>query len=118
MFFVAVIYLAIIVAIIAGLWKIFEKAGEPGWAAIVPIYNLYVIVKISGKPTWWLVLFLIPIANLVASIIVWIEVAKKFGKSEGFGVGLALLGPIFVPILGFSDAQYEGGQDSFELDQA
>jgi len=102
------IFLAIVVGIIAGIWKVFTKAGKPGWAAIVPIYNLIVLLEIAGKPLWWFILFLIPIANLVAAILVGIAVAQKFGKGSGFGVGLALLGFIFYPILGFGDAKYQG----------
>jgi len=100
--------LAILVGIIAGIWKVFTKAGKPGWAAIVPIYNLIVLLEIAGKPLWWIILFFIPIANLVAAIMVSIAVAEKFGKGSGFGVGLALLGFIFYPILGFGDAKYQG----------
>jgi len=99
---------AIIVAIIAGVWKVFTKAGKPGWAAIIPIYNLIVILEIAGKPIWWIVLFLIPVVNLIMAILVGIAMAEKFGKRAGFGVGLALLGFIFYPILGFGDAKYQG----------
>ena len=102
------IFLAIVVGIIAGIWKVFTKAGKPGWAAIVPIYNLIILLEIAGKPLWWFILFLIPIANRVAAILVGIAVAQKFGKGSGFGVGLALLGFIFYPILGFGDAKYQG----------
>lgn len=100
--------LAIIVAIIAGFWKVFAKAGKPGWAAIIPIYNIIVLLEIAGKPLWWILLFLIPIVNLIMAILVGIAVARNFGKSDGFGIGLALLGFIFYPILGFGSAQYQG----------
>ncbi|RIK75425.1 MAG: signal peptidase I [Planctomycetota bacterium] len=103
-----VVYLVVIAIIVAGMWKTFTKAGQPGWAAIVPIYNIVVLLEIAGRPVWWIVLFLIPCVNLIVSIIVMIDVAAKFGKSAGFGVGLALLGFIFFPILGFGDAQYQG----------
>jgi len=106
---IVVVYLLLIVLIIAGMWKVFEKAGQPGWAAIVPFYNAFVLTtKIAQKEILWFVLLFIPLVNIVAAIIVSIEVAKKFGKGAGFGVGLALLGFIFYPILGFGDAQYEG----------
>jgi hypothetical protein len=101
-----VVWLAIVVLVIAGLWKVFVKAGEPGWAALVPIYNLVVLLKIAGKPLWWLVLLLIPFVNFIALILVGIGIAQNFGKGAGFGVGLGLLGPIFFPILGFGDAVY------------
>ena len=104
---VLVVYLAIIVAIIAGFWKVFTKAGKPGWAAIIPIYNVIVLLEIAGKPLWWIILFLIPLVNIVFAVIVGLAVAKNFGKGEAFGVGLGLLGFIFYPILGFGDAQYQ-----------
>lgn len=101
--------LAFLVLILASMWKIFEKAGRPGWEGIVPIYNIYIMItEIIGKPAWWIVLFFIPIVNFIASIIIGIDLAKSFGKGAGFGLGLALLGFIFYPILGFGDAQYQG----------
>jgi hypothetical protein len=103
-----VIILAVVVFIIAAMWKIYEKAGQPGWAAIVPIYNLYVLLKIVGKPGWWLILFLIPIVNYVFIIWTYNMLSKSFGKEEGFTVGLVLLGVVFFPILGFGDAKYLG----------
>ena len=102
------IYFGGIVLIIAGVWKPFSKAGKPGWAAIIPIYNIVILLEIAGKPLWWIVLFFIPLANLVAGILISIEVAKVFGKGAGFGLGLAFLGPIFWPILGFGSAEYQG----------
>jgi hypothetical protein len=101
-------YLAIIVVVIAGMWKVFTKAGQPGWAAIVPIYNIVILLKIVGRPVWWLVLLLIPFVNFVILILVSIDMAKSFGKGPGFGIGLWLLSFIFYPILGFGDAQYVG----------
>ncbi len=106
---IIVIYLAVVAVGLAGVWKTFTKAGKPGWAAIVPFYNLFVLVEISGRPVLWFVLMLIPCVNIVISIIVMIDVAARFGKSAAFGVGLALLGIIFFPILGFGDARYQGG---------
>ncbi len=103
-----VIYLAIIILMIASLWTTFSKAGKPGWAAIVPIYNLIVLLEIVGKPWWWLFLMLIPIVNLVILIIVYHNLSLSFGKSGGFTVGLILLGFIFLPILAFGDAKYVG----------
>jgi hypothetical protein len=104
---IGILYFAFIIFIIAGIWKVFVKAGHPGWAAIVPIYNVYILLKIAGKPGWWLVLFLIPIVSLVIAILVMIDVAKAFGKGPGFGVGLALLGFVFFPILGYGDSTYQ-----------
>src|ERR1043165_1464421 len=105
-----VIYLALIVAIVAGLWMTFQKAGQPGWAAIVPIYNLIVLIQISGKPLWWVVIWIIPCTSIIAQIYIPIELAKSFGKGVGFGLGLAFLPFIFCPILGFGDARYQGAR--------
>lgn len=105
-FLILLIELALIVLVIAGLWKTFAKAGQPGWAAIIPIYNVYILLKIAVRPWWWLLLLLIPLVNIVIAIIVAIDVAKAFGKGAGFGIGLALLGFIFYPILGFGSAAY------------
>lgn len=104
---VLVIQLALIIVLIAGLWKMFVKAGQPGWAAIIPIYNLYILTKIVNRPGWWVILFLVPIVSLVISIIIMLDLAKSFGKSVAFAVGLILLGPIFICILGFGSAQYQ-----------
>jgi hypothetical protein len=93
---------------IAGLWKIFTKAGEPGWAAIVPIYNTIVMLKIVGRPLWWIVLLLIPFINLIVWIIVSIDLAKSFGKGAGYGIGVAILPFVFYPALGFGSATYRG----------
>ncbi len=89
-------------------WTIFTKANQPGWAVIIPIYNLVVMLKIVGKPLWWIVLFLIPGVNAIAGILVAISLAKSFGKSAGFGIGLAFLGFIFSPMLALGDARYAG----------
>lgn len=105
----SLIYLAIIVLVIAGIWKTFSKAGQPGWAAIIPIYNMIVLLQVAQKPIWWIILMFIPLVNVVVWILVAIEVAKQFDKGAGFGLGLAFLGFIFFPILGFGSAQYGGG---------
>ena len=110
-----IIYLAFIVAIIAAQWKIYAKAGKPGWAAIVPIYNIIVLLDIVKKPVWWIVLLLIPIVNIVILIILYIQLAKVFGKGTGFALGLVFLAPIFIMILGFGDAQYIGDGSSDEV---
>ena len=100
------VWLVVVVVVVAGLWKVFEKAGEPGWAAIVPIYNIIVLVKIAGKEMWWVILFFLPCVNFVAAIMVSMDIARKFGQSTGYGIGLALLPFIFYPMLGFGSAQY------------
>ena len=103
---VTLVWLAVVILVIVGIWKIFTKAGQPGWASIVPIYNLIVLLQVAGKPLWFIVLFFIPIANLVALILVNIALAKAFGKGGGFAAGLILLPVIFLPILGFGSATY------------
>jgi hypothetical protein len=104
----AIVGILVAILVIAGLWRVFAKAGKPGWAALIPIYNLIVLLQIAGKPAWWLLLFLIPGVNLIMLILVWIGVAKAFGKGMGFTIGLFFLSPIFVPVLGFGNARYVG----------
>ena len=99
--------LAFAIIVIVTLWRIFTKAGEPGWAAIIPFYNAYVLLRITGKPGWWLILFYIPIVNVIFAIIVYVELARRFGKGAGFGVGLIFLPFIFFPILAFGSAEYQ-----------
>lgn len=104
---IPLIMLALCIGVIAGVWKTFTKAGKPGWGAIVPIYNVVLMLEIAGKPIWWIILFFIPLVNMIVAIIVAIDIAKNFGKGAGFGLGLAFLGFIFYPILGFGDATYK-----------
>lgn len=101
-----IIWLAVTVLLIVAMWKIFTKAGKPGWAAIVPIYNLVVLIQVAGKPLWFIALFFIPIANIVAMILIYVGLAKQFGKGGGFAAGLIFLPFIFFPILGFGSASY------------
>jgi hypothetical protein len=103
----SLIWLAFAIFMIASVWKLFTKAGQPGWAAIVPIYNLIILLKVAGKPGWWFLLFLVPLVNLIISIVVVIAVAQNFGKGAGFAIGMIFLPFIFYPILGFGDAQYQ-----------
>jgi hypothetical protein len=100
--------LLLFAVIIASWWKIFDKAGEPGWASIVPIYNMVVMCRVAGKPEWWVLLLLIPFVNFVIAILVMIGLAENFGKSGAFAIGLILLGFVFLPILAFGDAQFQG----------
>ena len=93
---------------IAGVWKVFTKAGKPGWAAIIPIYNLIVLLEIVGKPVWWFLLIIFPCTSFIFLIWTYNLLSKSFGKEEGFTVGLVLLNPIFMLILGFGDAVYLG----------
>jgi hypothetical protein len=110
--FIMVLYvffmLAAVGVAIAALWRVFEKAGQPGWAAVIPIYNAYVLtVEVCKKPILWFILTLVPLVGAVIMILLMIELAKAFGKSTAFAVGLILLSPVFLSILGFGDAQYE-----------
>src|ERR1700722_3077522 len=108
-FQVAILFFIVVVVVsIAGLWKTFEKAGKPGWAAIVPIYNMIVLLEIAGKPIWWILLLFIPCVNIVVLVLVCIDLAKNFGQGAGFGIGLWLLPFIFYPMLGFGSAKYQG----------
>lgn len=100
--------LAILVFLIAAMWKVFTKAGKAGWLILIPIVNVYQLLKIAGRPGWWLILLIIPLVNLIISILVSMDIAKSFGKGAGFGLGLAFLSPIFYPILGFGSATYKG----------
>ena len=103
------VYIAIIVFEIAALWKVFVKAGHPGWAAIIPIYNIYVLLKVIGRPGWWLLLFLLGSSRSWAGS--WSSSSASSSPSiwrsrsprAAFAVGLFFLNFIFVPILGFGD---------------
>lgn len=97
---------AFVILIIVSTWKVYTKAGKPGWAAIIPIYNVIVLLDIVKKPFWWVVLLCIPIVNLIVSLLIYIELAKVFGKEVGFGLGLLFLQFIFMPILAFGDSRY------------
>jgi hypothetical protein len=98
--------MAIAIFVLVAMWKVYQKAGKPGWAAIIPIYNILVLLEIVGKPWWWLLLMFIPFVNVVIMVIVYLELAKVFSKGTGFGCGLILLPFVFVPVLAFGDAQY------------
>jgi len=100
--------LAITVLIIVGFWKVFTKANEPGWASIIPIYNVFVLLRIVGRPAWWLILFLIPFVNFIIWVVVSVDVAKSFGKGIGFAIGLMILPMFCYPALGFGSATYQG----------
>jgi len=100
--------LVLAVALIASFWKLYEKAGEAGWKSLIPIYNMYVLVTIAGKPWWWFLLLFVPVVGAVIYLLVNLALAEKFGKGPVFGVGLFFLGFIFVPLLAFGDARYQG----------
>jgi hypothetical protein len=100
--------IAIAAALIAGGWKIFTKAGQPGWAVLVPFYNILIMLRIVGRPDIWLLFCLIPGVSIVIGIILCVDLAKSFGKDTVFAIGLILLPIVFVPLLGFGDARYLG----------
>lgn len=89
-------------------WRIFEKAGKPGWAAIIPIYNVFVLLQIVGRPWWWLLLLLIPIVNIVVGFLVALDLSRSFGHDLAFALGLFFLGFVFYPILGLGSDTYQG----------
>ena len=103
-----IIYLAILVLAVAGLWKTFEKAGEDGWKAIIPIWNLLIVLKIVGREPWWIILLLIPIVDVIFGIVVCIDLAKSFARGTGFAIGLIFFPFIFLVILGFGSDTYRG----------
>ncbi len=105
---ILLVELALFVLIIAGLWKIFTKAGKPGWAAIIPIYNMIVLLEIVGRPIWWFLLLFVPCVGIIFAVIIYIDLAKSFGKDVAWGIGLLLLPFIFFPLLGFGSAKYVG----------
>lgn len=103
-----IVNLAILVLFLVSSWKIFEKAGKPGWAAIIPIYNLIVFLEIVGRPIWWIVLLLIPIVNVVTFLILSLDLSKSFGHATAFALGLFFLSFVFFPILAFGADTYRG----------
>ncbi len=104
-----IVILAITIFLIIAQWKVYEKAGKPGWAVLIPIYNILVLLEIVGKPWWWLLIMLfVPVANIIFAIWMINLLSKSFGYSEGFTIGLIFLPIIFYPILGFGKAIYQG----------
>jgi hypothetical protein len=99
----------LIVPVVAGWFGLFPKAGQPRWAALVPGYNIYVlVVRVAGLSPLWVALMFVPPVNLIAAILVNVEVAKRFGRTEAFGVGLAVFGFVLYPLLGYGPASYHG----------
>lgn len=105
--FMTFLFFAVWIVSAVGLWKIFEKAGKPGWGAFIPIYNIILWLEIVRRPGWWIVLiYIVPVANIICFFIVTFDLAKSYGKGVGYGFGLLFLPLIFYPMLGFSDAEY------------
>ncbi|ANQ50206.1 signal peptidase I [Flammeovirga yaeyamensis] len=104
-----IIYIAVIVLSILAYWKLFEKAGKPGWASIIPIYNAIVLLEIVGKPWWWVLLFLIPVVNIILFIYVTHLFATSYGKDIIYTIGLLLLPFVFGVLMAFdNDTRYVG----------
>lgn len=99
----SIIYLAVLVLMIAGMWKIYEKLGLPGWAAIIPIYNIIALMELFKWDIWKVIFFFIPVVNIIFGFLLWQEVAAKFGKGTGFVIGMILLPFVFIPLLGFKE---------------
>ena len=107
------VFVAIGLVTLIGMWKVFAKAGQPGWAVLVPIYNIIVLLRVAGLPWYWVFapfVMIIPILGWIAYIvwIVWVHhrISTRFGQGVGFTIGLTLLGPIFWMILGFGSSKY------------
>jgi hypothetical protein len=101
------VYIAVAIISIVAMWKVFTKAGQPGWAVLIPILNTLVVLRLIKRPWWWLLLMLIPCVGFVIAIIVLWDLAKAFGKGAGMFVLLLLLHPIGLLVLGFGSAEYQ-----------
>jgi hypothetical protein len=99
---------AIYVIFVIGAWRVFSKADRPGWWSIIPIWNAIVLLQITGRSGWWVLGYLIPLLNLFVQIRWGIEMAQSYGRGIGFAIGLILLEPLFLVILGFGDTSYLG----------
>lgn len=104
----SLVWLAITAFLIVAAWKLFAKAGVPGWVSLIPIYNTVTLLQISGRSGWWLLALCVPFLNFFVAIRLVFDLAKAYGQGVGFGFGLLLLAPIFMPILAFGDARYVG----------
>jgi hypothetical protein len=101
-------FLIFSIFMIACFWRIFHKAGKPGWATLVPFYNVAVILQIVGKPSWWLLLLFVPGINIIIAVLMLIEMARSFGYGPGFGIGMFFLPIIFIPLLAIGENEYIG----------
>ena len=105
---VVILVIVAYVVYVLPLFGVFSKAREPGWAAFIPIWNLLVLLKIVGRPWWWILLFIIPVVDIVVAIVVWYDLSKSFGRGVAFTVGLVFLSWIFLLILWLGSSQYRG----------
>lgn len=110
--FLALIYFVILVVMFAAVWAVFDKASKPGWGALIPFYNTYLTIKIAGRPGWWLVLYFIPVVDIVIHFIVMHDLAKAFGKGVGYMLLLIFLPFLGWPLLAWGDASYKMGKKS------
>lgn len=106
--FVVAASIAFWVVVVVATWKVFTKAGEAGWKSLIPIWNTIVTLRIVGRPWWWILLFLIPLVNVVIALLVLLDLSRSFGHGVGFALGLVFLSPIFLVVLGFGDSRYVG----------
>jgi len=107
---VIILYLAFIAFMIITAWKINTKAGQEGWACLIPIYAILIQLKIARAPWWWILLMCIPVAGVIWAIWMINRIVKGFGKSDGFTIGCIFLGIVFWPILAFGDATYDANR--------
>lgn len=109
--FVLAIIIIILFVIVISIWKIFTKAGKPGWAAIVPIYNYIVMLEVVKQPTWWIILLILPIINWIMAVVILHNLSKVFGQGIGFTLGLIFMPFVFLPLLAFGDYRYIDDND-------
>lgn len=107
-----VILVIVSIISIVAMWRLFTKASKPGWASLIPIYNVVVLFQISGMSPWLILLYMIPVANLIIQIMLYVNLAKAYGKGTGFALGLIFLNPIFMLILGLGSSKYVGNTQS------
>lgn len=105
---VSILMIAFCVLSIAGTWRVFAKAGEHGWACLVPFYGNYVLYRIVFDNGWLFLLMFVPLVGMIMALVANFRLGKVFGKSTGFCIGLIFLAPIFMLLLGFSDSEYIG----------
>ncbi|MCM0083444.1 DUF5684 domain-containing protein [Geomonas sp. Red32] len=110
-----ILILVSLLLIIAGMWKVFEKAGYAGWKAIIPFYNMYLLMIIAGKPGWWFFLLFIPVVGIAILLLAYLSLAEKFGKSALFAVGLVFFPMLCFPALGFDRSQYGARKEELEF---
>lgn len=106
MFAVSVLMLAVVLVMLVACWKVYEKAGQAGWKSLVPVYNMYILVLIAGKPWWWFLVLFVPVVQVAIYLLLMLALAERFGKGPLFGVGLFFVNFICFPVLAFDRSQY------------